>query len=97
MISCDEALTRAREHLDGALPPVDTVWVLAPAQRVSGGWYFDYTFDHSTATPETELPAVGGAPGFLVNDDGAVRVIGWNEYSQYQRQRNEPNLASPET
>ncbi|MCE9611624.1 MAG: hypothetical protein K8R23_15610 [Chthoniobacter sp.] len=93
MISREEALTKARKHLDGTPPPVDTVWVLEPAQRVASGWYFDYTFDYSSSTHETELPSVGGAPGFLVSDDGAVRVVGWNEHSQLQRQRNEPNVA----
>jgi hypothetical protein len=76
MISYEDALVSARKHIEALPPDEDCVWVLREGTRVASGWYFDYAFE---ALPGKELPIVGGAPGFLVMDDGSVRVVAWGK------------------
>jgi len=40
MLSHEQALVHARQHLYSQRPPVKWVWVLQPGQRVAEGWYF---------------------------------------------------------
>ena len=44
-----------------------------------GGWYFDYAAHRLPSNPPGPGTGFGYAPGFLVADDGSVRVIGWRE------------------
>lgn len=45
MLSHEEALVHARQHLYSTEPPVEWVWVLRRGKRVTGGWYFDYALE----------------------------------------------------
>ena len=79
MLSHEEALVHARQHLHGQRPPVEWVLVLRVGRRVAEGWYFDYALEPLRFIRDQESPQFGGAPGFLVKDDGGVRVVGWHE------------------
>jgi hypothetical protein len=80
MLTHDEALVHARQHLYCTTPPVEWVWVLNPGRRVSAGWFFHYCLQPLRFIRDHEGPQFGGAPGFLVSDDGTVRNIGWQAY-----------------
>jgi hypothetical protein len=72
-------LAIARQHV-AELPPIEGfVWRLSQGQRVAIGWYFDYEAERLPTNPPGPGSGIGGAPGFLVADDGAVRVVGWQE------------------
>jgi hypothetical protein len=89
MLSHDEALVHARQHLYHKTPPVEWVWVLRPGQRAVDGWYFKYRLEPLRFIQDQKGPQFGGAPGFLVQDDGNVRVVGWPELSHLLSQTNE--------
>lgn len=75
----DEVIRVARRHVEGLPPPPpEWAWELAEGRRVPGGWYFDYQAERLSPRrgPGTGF---GFAPGFLVADDGPVRVVGWGE------------------
>jgi hypothetical protein len=76
MITYEEALVYANQHIAGLPPLEDCRWVLREGKRVTGGWYFDHVFE---PLPGKEEPMVGGAPGFIVMDDGGVRIVVWGE------------------
>src|SRR5882724_6602939 len=82
MLSHEEALVHARQHLYGRRPPVDWVWVLRPGQRVVDGWFFYYGLDPVRFIRNSAFAQFGGAPGFLVSDEGDVRTVGWHELSK---------------
>src|SRR5262249_4015720 len=46
-------------------------------RRVSDGWYFDYGVERVPPNRGGPGSGIGGAPGFLVRDDGEVTVIDW--------------------
>lgn len=79
MVSHQEALVHARQHLHSLRPPVEWVWKLKDGRRATDGWYFDYALEPLRFVRDQEAPQFGGAPGFLVKDDGSVRVVGWHE------------------
>jgi hypothetical protein len=81
MLTYEQALVHARQHLYSLRPPVEWVWVLRDGKRVHEGWYFAYALE-PVRFINTEGPQFGGAPGFLVNDDGSVRPVGWQELSR---------------
>ncbi len=81
MLTHEEALVHARQHLHSQRPPVDWVWVLRPGQRVTGGWFFYYHVEPLRFIRKSAFAEFGGALGFLVGDDGHVRTVGWQELS----------------
>ena len=81
MLSHEEALVYARQHLYGQRPPVEWVWVLRAGRRVAEGWYFDYGLEPLRFIRDHEGPQFGGAPGFLVTDEGEIRGVGWTEHA----------------
>lgn len=89
MLSHEEALVHARQHLYSKTPPVDWVWVLRPGKRVEDGWYFDYGLEPVRFIRDREGPQFGGAPGFLVQDDGTVRPVSWDERPRLLEQERE--------
>ena len=56
------------------------------------GWYFDYCLEPVRFIHEQQGPQFGGAPGFLVRDDGRVRVVGWAELAQLFPKSDEKNV-----
>lgn len=80
MLTHEEALVHARQHLWSRTPPLDWVWVLRAGTRVTDGWYFDYHVEPVRFIREDRGPQFGGAPGFVVLDDKAVRTVGWDEH-----------------
>jgi hypothetical protein len=82
MLTHEEALVHARQHLYSQRPPVEWVWVLRPGQRVTDGWFFYYGLEPVRFIRTSAFAQFGGAPGFLVGDDGSVRTVGWQELSR---------------
>jgi hypothetical protein len=75
----ESVLVVARLHVTG-LPPVRGFrWRLAEGRRVSAGWYFDYEAERLHTNPRRPGTGFGFAPGFLVSDDGSLRVVRWGE------------------
>lgn len=72
-------LAAARKHVAGLPPVAGYVWRLAPGMRVAAGWYFDYEAERLPSNPPGPGTGFGYAPGFLVADDGTVRVVRWPE------------------
>jgi hypothetical protein len=89
MLSHEEALVHARQHLYSTEPPVECVWVLRRGKRVTGGWYFDYALEPVRFIRDQEGSQFGGPPGFLVQDDGAVRNVGWDELPRLSQEEHE--------
>jgi hypothetical protein len=82
----EEAIRRAKEHLaKNPFPVTGFRWRLGQGTRVPEGWYFDYEFEPTDGV--ADLPPVGGAPGFVVSDQGRVEDASWNYYSQVVRAR----------
>ena len=79
MLTHEEAAVHARQHLYGMRPPVEWVWKLNPGKRVTGGWYFHYALEPLRYIRDKDGAQFGGAPGFLVQDDGSVRNVSWGE------------------
>ncbi len=77
----------AEAHIVG-LPPLPAGFrrVLTEGRRVEGGWYFDSGLEKVPPNEGGPGSGIGGAPGFLVSDDGIVRTIGWPEYTRLCRQ-----------
>jgi hypothetical protein len=64
-------------------PPAGYRWVLGEGQRVNGGWYFNYSYE--ITEPREAGGGIGGAPGFLVRDNGVAVTVGWGEYTSLMR------------
>jgi hypothetical protein len=79
MLSYEEVLLLAHQHVKNLRPIAGWAWRLADGVRVDGGWYFDYTADRLPSNPPGAGTGFGYAPGFLVTDDGSVRTVGWAE------------------
>src|SRR4051812_32467287 len=79
MLPYEKAVALARKHLDEEAPPPPRGYRrrLRDGRRVKGGWFFDYCSEK--IGPPKPGDGVGGAPGFLVGDDGVVSVVGWGE------------------
>jgi len=78
-------LAIARQHVE-SLPPVEGfIWRLAEGQRVAWGWYFNYEFERLPSNPPGPGSGIGGAPGFLVGEDGSIRVVRWDELREVCR------------
>ena len=75
----ESVLAIARQHVADRPPIEGFVWALGQGQRVPSGWYFDYLFDRLPSNPPGPGSGVGGAPGFVVSDDGSIRVVRWHE------------------
>jgi hypothetical protein len=75
----DSVLAVARQHVAGLPPVKGFVWRLSRGRRISAGWYFDYEAERLPTNPPRPGSSFGFAPGFLVADDGSVRVVAWYE------------------
>lgn len=80
MLPYEEALIHARQHLHSVRRPVEHVWVLRDGKRWDEGWYFTYRPEPRRFIEN--IQRFGGAPGFLVKDDGTIEVIGWSDPRQ---------------
>ena len=81
MLTLEQALVRARRHSNEINPQPNGI-VLdmdESGRRFKDGWYFDYVL---TASPNEGF---GGPPGFVVADDGRVKAITWQEYTNIVR------------
>jgi hypothetical protein len=90
MLTHEEALPLARRYLEEeALPPPRGYrWVLPKGRRVKDGWYFNFTYEK--IGPPKPSDGFGGAPGFLVGDDGVVSVVGWGKYREMNSEETTP-------
>jgi hypothetical protein len=77
MVSYQEALAYARQRLYSLAPPVEHVWVLRNGKRWDQGWYFDCVLEPLRFIDTGQR--FGGAPGFLVKDDGSIEGVGWSD------------------
>ena len=73
MLTYEEALARARNHLYSRHPPIEHVYVLRDGKRWDTGWYFDYALEpvRFIATGQQ----FGHPSGFLVKDDGEIEAV----------------------
>lgn len=79
MLTREEAVRLARQHVAG-LRPVEG-WVLGHSAgvRVAKGWYFDYQATRLPSNPPGPGSGFGYAPGFIIDNDGQLKVVGWSE------------------
>jgi hypothetical protein len=76
MLAYEAARQIAREHVDGLHPlPEGFVRRHTEGERVREGWYFDYGVEKVPPNPGGPGSGIGGAPGFLVTDNGEVRAL----------------------
>ena len=81
----EQACEEARQHLaENPIPHHDYRWILAEPKKTTSGWLFDYSFECLLDIPPKSWEAVGGAPGFLVTENG-VRDVSWEEYWEMSR------------
>jgi hypothetical protein len=71
----EAVLAIAKKHVDGLRPVDGFVWCLARGRRVAAGWYFDYEVERLPTNPPSPGSGFGGAAGFLIADNGSVRVV----------------------
>jgi hypothetical protein len=81
----ESVLAIARRHVESLRPVEGFVWRLAEGRRVAAGWYFDYQAERLPSNPPGPGSGFGYVPGFLVTEDGAVRVVGWDELREVHR------------
>jgi hypothetical protein len=78
MLCYEDARRIARQHVDSLRPlPEGFARRHTEGRRVRSGWYFDYGVDKVPPNRGGPGSGIGGAPGFLVGDDGQVTVVGW--------------------
>ncbi len=75
MLTYEEALPHARQHLWSLRPPLDWVWKLPVGERVDLGWFFYYVLEPLRLIDDGKGPRFGGPIGFIVRDDGTIRVV----------------------
>jgi hypothetical protein len=78
VLASDDARVIARRHVNG-LPPLPEGFARrhTEGRRVRAGWYFDYGVEKVPPSQGGPGSGIGGAPGFLVGDDGQITVVGW--------------------
>jgi hypothetical protein len=86
----DAILAAATRHVESLRPVEGFVWRLTPGRRVASGWYFDYQAERLPSNPPGPGSGFGYAPGFLVAQDGSIRVVRWHELREVR------GLGSPE-
>ena len=96
MLSHEEALVHARQHLYSRRPPIEHVWVLEPGKRVTGGWFFYYGLEPLRLIRTRGFPQFAGPPGFMVSDDGNVRGVGWDEFPKLVPREPEKEVMVPD-
>jgi hypothetical protein len=79
MLTYEDAVPLARQHVAGLSPVEGWVWRLSEGVCVEGGWYFDYAADRLPSNPPGPGTGFGYAPGFIVTDGGQILVIGWQQ------------------
>jgi hypothetical protein len=75
----DLVMAAARRHVAGLPPVKGFVWRLSRGEQVPAGWYFDHEAERLPDNPPGPGAGFGFPPGFLVSNDGSVRVVGWHE------------------
>ncbi len=79
MLSYQDALPLAHQHLWSRQPPPDWVWRLPIGERVGTGWYFAYVLEPLRLIDDGLGLRFGGPSGFIVTDDGNIRVVAVHE------------------
>jgi len=80
MVGKTEATEIARQYLvANPLPSTKYKWTVPDPVRTSNGWVFEYAYECLDDTPPDKWECFGGAPGFLVKEDGSVRDLEWRE------------------
>jgi hypothetical protein len=72
-------LTVARRHVESLRPVEGFLWRLSEGRRVAAGWYFDYEAERLPSNPPGPGSGFGYAPGFILTEDGSIRVVGWQD------------------
>ena len=75
----DVVMAAARQHVAGLPTVTGFVWRLSQGRRVPTGWYFDYEAERLHDNPPGPGSGFSFPPGFVVADDGTVRVVKWHE------------------
>jgi hypothetical protein len=75
MLTYEEALPHARQHLWSLRPPLDWVWKLPVGKRVGLGWFFHYILEPARLIHDGKDARFGGPSGFIVCDDITIRVV----------------------
>ena len=70
MLTSEDVVRIAHQHIEGLRPVEGIVWCLSEGKRVDGGWYIDYEAKRLPSNPPSPGSGFGYAPGFLVADDG---------------------------
>ena len=60
------------------------------------GWFFYYGLDPVRFIRNSAFAQFGGAPGFLVSDEGDVRTVGWHELSKLLPPQKEREVFLPD-
>ena len=97
MLSHEQALVHARQHLYNRKPPLEWVWVLHKGERVKDGWFFYYGLEPLRYIRTSGFPTFGGSPGFVVKDDATVRGVGWWELDELLPRKAPRVIELPET
>ena len=91
MISREDAIEIADHHLrDNPLPSSRHVWILKDPVETGEGWVFEYAFESTEDMPPHQWEGFGGAPGFLVDNDGLIRDLNGSEMPTACSEREEP-------
>ncbi len=80
MLAYEVARQIARKHVN-ALPALPEGFARrhTDGERVREGWYFNYGVEKVPPNPGGPGSGIGGAPGFLVLDNGEVRALRWGD------------------
>jgi hypothetical protein len=90
-MTANEALALAQAHIirrnqESPFHPDCEYAVDAAPEDFFDCWYFDYRIIKRKAIPWSELPTLGGAPGFIVSKaDKSIQAISIHEYQRIKR------------
>ncbi len=75
----ESVLAAAKSHFQTLRPLEGFVWRLGKGSHVATGWYFDYEAERLPSNPPGPGSGFGYAPGFVVAEDGSIRVVRWGD------------------
>src|SRR5690349_14642622 len=81
----ENVMAAAKAHVESLRPVEGFVWRLAQGRRLAAGWYFDYEAERLPSNSPGPGSGFGYAPGFLVAEDGSIRVVGWGDLREVRR------------